>query len=134
MHDLPKALGRSTGDELKTGRWATVGLALAAALVAQLPGTQVVFLGVFAYGLFASTLIPALAIGLNWERGTAAAAIASIVSGLAITLVGETLKFAKVYSPPSGILWPGVALVFSLLIYVVVSLTGRSRATGRDGG
>lgn len=121
-HDLPKALGRSPGDELKMGRWATVGLALAAALVAQLPGAHVVFLGVFAYGLFASTLIPALAIGLNWSRGTANAAVASIVTGLIVTVVGETVRYVGIYTPPAGVLWPGVALVLSTLVYVAMSV------------
>ena len=122
MHDLPKAFGRSSADELRSGRWATIGLAVAAALVAQLPGAQVVFLGVFAYGLFASTLIPALAIGLNWQRGTATAAIASIATGLLVTVIGESLQFAHVYSLPAGVPWSGVALVLSLLVYVTLSV------------
>jgi Na+/proline symporter len=134
MHDLPKALGRSSGNELKSGRWATVGLAVAAALVAQLPGAQVVFLGVFAYGLFASTLIPALAIGLNWKRGTRSAAVASIIVGLVVTLVGETLKFAGAYSLPAGVPWSGVALVLSLVVYITMSVLGGSPAREQRSG
>ncbi|MBI4409159.1 MAG: sodium/proline symporter, partial [Gemmatimonadetes bacterium] len=66
-HDLPVTVGRRVRNELRWGRVATIGLSVAAALVAQLSGTLVAFLGIFGFGLFASTLVPALAIGLNWE-------------------------------------------------------------------
>ena len=43
----------------------------------------VAFLGIFGWGLFASTLVPALAVGLNWKGATREGAIASISLGLA---------------------------------------------------
>jgi Na+/proline symporter len=125
MHDLPAALGREPVDQLRRGRISTVVLALAAALVAHAPGAQVAFLGVFGYGLFASTLVPALAIGLNWERGTAQAAVASIATGLVVTVGGETIKFFGIYAPPAGVPWSGVALVLSTLVYLAISLRRR---------
>jgi Na+/proline symporter len=130
MHDLPQALGRTPSNELSRGRVATVALALAATLIAHAPGAQVAFLGVFGYGLFASTLVPALAIGLNWRGATAPAAVASIITGLFVTIVGETLKYFGVYTPPAGVPWSGVALVASLLVFVGVS-HGRGAAAAR---
>jgi Na+/proline symporter len=99
-----------------------------AALVAQASGTLVAFLGIFGWGLFASTLVPALAIGLNWQGGTRAGAIASIATGIVITLVFETLAYLKVYAFPAGVTVSGLSLVASLLVFLVVSLLTRSSA------
>jgi Na+/proline symporter len=128
MHDLPTAFGRAPTNELMRGRIATIALALVAATVAHAPGAQVAFLGVFGYGLFASTLVPALAIGLNWKRATAGAAVASIVIGLVVTLVGESLKYLGVYSPPAGVPWSGVALVLATLVYIIMSIRSTPEA------
>src|ERR1700741_1221943 len=97
-HDIPVALGRKTVNELKWGVFSTAVVAVAAALLAQLSGSMVSFRGIFGWGLFACTLVPALAIGLNWEGATKEGAIASIATGLAVTLTFETLSFFKVYT------------------------------------
>lgn len=130
-YDLPQAFGRkppsavAAGPEpsgtLTRGRVATVALALVAVLVAHAPGAQVAFLGVFGYGLFASTLVPALAIGLNWAGATERGAIASIVTGLVVTLVGESLSYFGVYRLPAGVPWSGVALVLSTIVFFAMS-------------
>lgn len=137
-HDLPKAMGREPSNELVRGRIATLALALVATLIAHAPGAQVAFLGVFGYGLFASTLVPALAIGLNWPGATARGAVVSIATGLIVTVVGETVKYLGIYSPPAGVPWSGVALVAAVLVFVGVSevsrrigLDVRSRAAAR---
>lgn len=120
-HDLPKALGRTVSNELLWGRVSTVVISLLAALLAQLSGTLVAFLGIFGWGLFASTLVPSLAIGLNWHGATREGAIASIGTGLAITLVFETLGYFKAYSFPAGVSVSGMALVLSFLVFFAVS-------------
>jgi Na+/proline symporter len=128
-HDLPVAFGRRVGNELRWGRISTVLISVAAALLAQFSGSMVAFLGIFGWGLFASTLVPALAIGLNWEGATRAGAVASIATGLAVTLAFETLAFFKVYSFPTGITVSGLSLVLSLLVFLGVSwLTRRTAA------
>lgn len=124
MHDLPIAFGRTPSNELARGRMATIALAVAATLIAHAPGAQVAFLGVFGYGLFASTLVPALAIGLNWQGATARGAIGSITTGLFVTVVGETLKYFGVYAPPAGVPWSGIALVASTLVFFAISRAG----------
>ena len=132
-HDLPVALGRRVGNELLWGRISTVVISIVAALVAQASGTLVAFLGIFGWGLFASTLVPALAIGLNWEGATRAGAIASIATGLGITLAFETLAYFRVYSFPAGVTVSGLSLVASLLVFIVVSwLTRRGAAAAID--
>ena len=127
-HDLPVAFGTRVKNELRVGRITTVALALVAATVAQLSGSLVAFLGIFGWGLFGSTIVPALAIGLNWEGATAAGAIASIATGLIITLLGETLGFFKVYSLPVGVSVSALALVSSLLMFFAVSWLTRASA------
>lgn len=130
-HDLPAAFGKRVPNELFWGRMATVAISVVAALTAQVSGTLVAFLGIFGWGLFASTLVPALAIGLNWEGATREGAIASISTGLAITLLFETLSYFKYYSVPSGVTISGASLVLSFLVFFVVSWLTRDRAAAQ---
>ena len=130
-HDLPIALGRRVSNELRWGRIATVAISVAAAALALLPGALVAFLGIFGWGLFASTLVPALAIGLNWEGATREGAIASIGSGLVVTLVFETLAYFKVYSFPTGVSVSGLSLLLSIFLFLGVSWLTRQRAASQ---
>jgi Na+/proline symporter len=111
----------------------TILIALAAAITAQLSGTMVAFLGIFGWGLFASTLVPALAVGLNWEGATREGAIASIVTGLVITLALETMAYLKAFRFPAGVTASAVAMVSSFLVFFVVSwLTRRDPRSAID--
>lgn len=128
MHDLPIAFGKRLRNELAWGRAVTVLIAIAAALVAQKSGTMVAFLGIFGWGLFASTLVPALAVGLNWDGATPAGAIASIATGLIVTLSLETSAYFKAFTFPSGVTASAVALVLSFLVFFFVSWLTRDSA------
>ena len=130
-HDIPIALGKRVANELWWGRVSTLVIAIIAALVAQFSGTMVAFLGVFGWGLFGSTLVPALAFGLNWQGATKQGAIASMLMGLAITLSFETLAFFKVYSFPAGVTVSGLSLVLSILAFFAVSWLTRADAPGQ---
>ncbi len=132
-HDLPIAFGRRVGNELFWGRMSTVLISLVATVVAGASGTLVAFLGIFGWGLFASTLVPSLAIGLNWAGATRAGSIASIATGLGVTLVFETLAYLKVFTFPAGVTATALALVSSLLVFFVVSwFTRRTAAATLD--
>jgi Na+/proline symporter len=126
--DLPIAFGRKLDNELRWGRITTVVLAIIAAGVAQVSGTLVAFLGIFGWGMFASTISPALAIGLNWEGATRAGAIASISTGLALTLVCGTLAYFNVIRLPTGVDVASLSLIASLLVFFVVSWLTRASA------
>ena len=128
-HDLPLAFGFTVENELRWGRIWTVVISLIATAVAGLSGTLVAFLGIFGWGLFASTLVPALAVGLNWTGATRAGAVASITTGLVVTLVFETLAFLKVFTFPAGVTATALALVSSLLVFFVVSWLTRHTAS-----
>src|SRR5256714_2037509 len=125
-HDLPIAFGRHVKNELRWGRAMTILIAVAAAITAQLSGTMVAFLGIFGWGLFASTLVPALAVGLNWQGATREGAIASIVTGLVITLALEVAAYLKAFRFPAGVTASAVAMVSSFLVFFVVSWLSRS--------
>jgi Na+/proline symporter len=126
-HDLPTAFGRPLGNELAWGRASTALLSVAAALIAQFSGQLIAFLGIFGWGLFASTLVPALAIGLNWTGATRAGAIASISVGLGITVVcGTLVDFLRLYTFPAGVTVSGLSLVASLLVFFGVSFVTRA--------
>jgi len=127
-HDLPRAFGRRVQNELLWGRVSTVAISLVATIVAGLSGTLVAFLGIFGWGLFASTLVPSLAIGLNWTGATRAGAVSSIATGLVVTLVFETLAYLKVFTFPAGVTATALALVSSLLVFFVVSWFTRETA------
>lgn len=130
-HDLPVALGLKVRNELLWGRVSTVVISIAAAFLALLPGALVAFLGIFGWGLFASTLVPALAIGLNWEGATKEGAIASISVGLVVTLFFETLAYYQVYRFPTGVSVSGLSLVLSILVFFGVSWLTRARAASQ---
>ncbi|MGQ0560518.1 MAG: sodium/proline symporter [Gemmatimonadota bacterium] len=129
--DLPHAFGRRVENELHWGRIATVAISVLAAITAQFSGTLVAFLGIFGWGLFASTLVPALAIGLNWEGATREGAIASIATGLIFTLGFETLSYFRLYAVPTGVTISGAALVLAMLVFFVVSGLTRARAAAQ---
>lgn len=130
-HDLPRMFGHRVADELRWGRRWTLVLAVAAAAVAQASGALVAFLGIFGYGLFASTLVPSLALGLNWKGATREGAVASIATGLVLTLLLESLAFFKLVSLPAGVTVSGLALVCSLLVFLGVSRLTRAQAAGQ---
>ncbi len=120
-HDIPRWVGGGWRDPLRAGRGATLALALLATLVALASTTLVAFLGIFGWGLFASTLTAPLAIGLNWSGATRQGAIASIATGLALTLGLEGLVWRGVLTMPAGVSGTAVALVGSIGMFLMVS-------------
>lgn len=116
---------------LRAGRWATVAVA-SAALALSLGTTQLVaLLGVFGWGLFASSLVPALAIGLLWEGATRTGAIGAILVAVMGTLTLESLAHFHLVTLPAGLNAAGVMLVVSLLTFLGLSWVTRGSAPGQ---
>jgi len=135
VRDLPRAFGRRVHRELLWGRVATLAIMLAATLLAWLYGDLIALLGTFAFGTFGAALAPALAVGLNWKRVTAAAATASIATGMTLNLGLEFLArqtwFPALPRSPlaTGALPTAVALAGSFLVlFVVTWLSGDRQA------
>lgn len=131
-HDIPASLGRRVSDELFWGRITTIAISILAAVVAQVSGTLVAFLGIFGWGLFASTLVPSLAVGLNWKGATRIGAISSISVGLASTLILETLGYFRVITLPAGVTVSGMSLALSMLTFIGVSAMTRRKGEPSD--
>lgn len=119
--DLPEAFGRRGASELASGRWGTVALAVTATLVAQASDTAVALLGVFGWGLFASTLVPALGLGLAWPGASRRGAVASIATGLVVTLALEGAAWGGRLVLPPGVTGTAVAMIASLVVFLVGS-------------
>ena len=126
VHDIPHALrGRSLARELFWARTATVALAAVAALFALYSHYTnerlVALLGAFGWGTFAAALVPTVAIGFNWKRGTPAAAIVAIVSSLIVNFGIELFNVQVPWSISGG----AIALVISLILYFAISFASR---------
>lgn len=133
VRDLPRVLGRKVSNQLGHARWATVGIAMAAAGLALSYGDLVALLGTFAFGTLGAALAPALALGLNWKRVTAAAASAAIATGLVVSLA---LEMARLVSPSGTLMELGLArgavpAAIALMASLIV-LLGVSWVTGAD--
>jgi Na+/proline symporter len=132
VRDLPRALGRPLADELRAGRRAVVGLAVASAVFAWAYGDLVALLGTFAFGTFAAALAPTLAIGLAWRRVTATAAVASIATGLVGSVGLELVGRLPASSPlarllPAGTVPSALALAASTVVLCTVALADGGR-------
>lgn len=130
IRDLPRACGLRVADELRWGRVAVVAIAAFAAVFAYAYGDLIALLGTFAFGTFGAALGPALAIGLNWRRVSAAAASASIATGMGVNLALETLMRQSALPwlprPPlaPGVLPTAAALAASFTVLFVVTWLG----------
>jgi SSS family transporter len=128
VRDLPRALARPLGDELRWGRIAVLAIGGLAAAAALLYGDLIALLGTFAFGTFAAALAPATVVGLGWAGATAPAARISIAGGLFLNL---GLEWLQRHPPggtpplPPGVLPSAVALAGSFLLFIVVSLLTR---------
>ena len=60
--------------------------------------------------------------------------MASISTGLAVTLLFETLAYFKAYAFPTGVTVSGLSLVLSILVFFAVSWMTRERAPSQLDG
>ena len=138
VRDLPRAFGRRVKDELLWGRIATVGVTLAATLLAFLYDDLIALLGTFSFGTLGAALAPALAVGLHWRRVTAPVATASIATGTIVNLVleflGRQALFPSLPKPPlpPGALPTAVSLAASFAVLLIGSLLVRPREVEED--
>ena len=122
VHDIPRAFGIGPAKrELLWARTATVVLAVVASVFALYLGDLVALLGAFGWGTFAAALVPTVAIGFNWKRATAPAAIAAILSSLLINFAIKVLNIQL----PHGFQIGGLALLVSMLLFFGISFCTR---------
>ncbi len=92
--DLPLATGHAPGESLVLPRLATVGAAGLAMALAAGSGRSVALLGVLGWGTFTAALLPAILLGLNWERASRRGAVAAMIAGPSVQLLMEGLHRA----------------------------------------
>ena len=132
VRDLPRALGRSLERELFWGRIAVVGIAVGAGVLAVVSGDLIAILGTFAFGTFGAALAPTLAIGLNWRRVTARAAVASMLTGIGVNLGLEVCARAGLTLLKPGVLPTAISLACSFAVLFLVSWASRPEGMDDD--
>ena len=126
--DIPRRLPDNDRVMLVRGRVATVAIALVALGLSLGTTTLVALLGVFGWGLFASSLVPCLALGLVWEGATRVGAITAMAVAMLGTLGLESALYFHAVTLPTGINAAALMLVLSLLSFIGVSWLTRHRA------
>ena len=115
--------GRPFAAELLWARIATATLAAISAVFVLYSDTLVALLGAFGWSTFAAALVPTVAIGFNWKRATAPAAITAILAGLTLNFVP---KFYPTLIPEShGFHAGALAILVALVLFFFVSLVTR---------
>lgn len=122
VHDIPKAIRRrSLSRELLWARITTVLLAILAAVFALYLNDLVALLGAFGWGTFAAALVPTVAIGLNWKRATAPAAMVAILSSLLINFV---IRVGNI-TLPHGLQVGALSMLVSLVLFFGISFCSK---------
>lgn len=119
----------SDARELRLARWSTVLVSLLAIGLALGSNRLIALLGVVGWGLFAATLVPSLALGLAWKGATRAGAIASMVTGVLVTIALEVAVWRDRSALPAGVSAAGIALLLAMLVFLVVSWLTRTQAS-----
>ena len=125
IHDIPKSLGiNALPNELLWARLATLAIAVISGIFAFIldsRGDLVALVGAFGWGTFAAALVPTVAIGFNWKRATAPAAVTAIVISLGVNF---GIKLFNI-SIPFGIDGGAIALLISLTVFFAISFASR---------
>lgn len=108
--------------EALVSRLASVGIGLAAVLVALKPPAMILVITGFAWAAIASTTLWPYLFGLYWRRASAAGVVAAMVGGCVTALVWMALR------NPLGLHGFVPGMVVSLVLLVVVSLFSRAPA------
>jgi SSS family transporter len=125
--DLPRILGLNLKNEVLWARVGVMALFAAAVLFVFQVKTLVGYLGVFSFGTLAACLVPALALGLNWDGANRVGVMLSLVTGLLSSILLEVLDRVGVYAseiPPAAF-----SLCASLMVFLISSWAVQRRDT-----
>jgi len=118
-------------NEVFAARIGSVAVCIMALAIALSVDRPVGIFGAVASGIWAATLLPVAAIGLNWRRATREGAIAAMVVGLVLSFVLQLLIEFDVFELPYGMLAALPAILIALFVFYVVSKRTRG-AIGED--
>jgi Na+/proline symporter len=132
VRDLSLSLRKATPRrELLWSRVATALVGVAALLFSLYGGWYVLVIGALGWGYFLSVMFPLFGIGLNWKRATREAAIASLVTALALNLGFLYLEKVVGWTLPYKVPGYVVSVAMSVLVMIVVSLFTKGAAGER---
>ena len=137
-----RELGQDTSPEKRVilSKFALLGVALLAAMVASLKPADILPLVSASFSLAASALLPAMVLGIFWRGTTGQGAVAGMLAGFVVTVYYMTAKSAAVRAalglPGEGALWFGIqptaagvfGVAVGVTVIVAVSLLGRRAA------
>jgi Na+/proline symporter len=132
--DIPQALGWRLKQPLFWARTWTAILALTSGALALWSRELVALLGAIGYGLHAAALMPALVLGLRWERATGAGVVASAgvaIAGSIYFFIAQQLGLAASrgwWIPANGFPSVGLVMLLSLITFVIASLLSQPAA------
>jgi SSS family solute:Na+ symporter len=116
---------------------ATLVVIVLTLLLSLFPPDAVAFLATFSFGALGATFLAPFAATLYWKRATTPGIIASMVGGLAATLLWYMIVYSKTapkitginVAPPLGLLDPlFVAIPISFALVIIVSLVTKKPA------
>lgn len=125
--DFYKAIFRKQASEKELvwiGRFATVGIALIATLIAMNPESSVLELVGYAWAGFGAAFGPTIILSLFWKRITRNGAVAGIIAGALTVVVWGGFLSGGIFDLYEIV--PG--FILNLIITVVVSLAGKPSA------
>jgi cation/acetate symporter len=143
-----RELGHDTTPEQRVilSKFALLGVALLAAMVASLKPADILPLVSASFSLAASALLPAMVLGIFWRGATRAGAVGGMLAGLAVTVYYMTAKAPAVRAAlglrADGTLWFGIqptaagvfGVALGVAVIVAVSLLPRrAPAAGTEG-
>ena len=121
--DFMGGLGIRLKHELAWNRIASVGITIAAVIVALFLDQIIYLLGAIGWSAFAGAVIGPIVIGLYWRKGTSAGALAAILGSLgvnvALTLAPELFEG---WDPPAQFFSGFTVIVVGVALYIAVSL------------
>ncbi|UCF38501.1 MAG: hypothetical protein JSU96_06575, partial [Acidobacteriota bacterium] len=117
--DLPRSFGRPESGQVLRGRLWSLALVAGALLFSWLVSGLVAYLGIIAFSIFAASLTPALVLGLREKNPSGSAALASISTGLVLSITLEL--FNRLGWLPFQVSPALLSLAASFIVFVVCS-------------
>lgn len=122
VRDIPRAFSFKVKNELLMNRIIVLVLLVISTLFSFYMDTLVALLGVFGWGTFASTVFPAVVLGLIWKKATKQGAIASITIGLFLNFLLEIGSKYGLVLLPEGVVIGAFSLAASIMSFIIISL------------
>src|SRR5690625_56488 len=128
VRDIPRAFSIKVKNELFMNRIVVLALLVVSTLFSFYMDTLVALLGVFGWGTFASTVFPAVVLGLIWKKATKQGAIASITIGLFLNLLLEIANKYGIVLLPEGVVIGAFSLAVSIMSFIIISLLTQKKS------